>query len=161
MIDGWVEVLVVVTAVGCGLMAGAFFVFSVMVMPALGDLPAARGVAAMQSINVTALRPPFMAAFLGTAVASLVAAVAAALSLDEGQAGYVLAGGLLYLIGCFGETVAFHVPRNDALAEVDPDGADAPAHWRRYLREWTWGNHARTLACSAAMVVLILGLRAS
>ncbi len=40
-------------AIGSGLMAGLFFVFSVTVMTALGKLPAPAGIAAMQSINST------------------------------------------------------------------------------------------------------------
>lgn len=161
MIDGWVFVLVVVAAVGCGLMAGAFFVFSVMIMRALGDLPSQQGVSAMQAINVAALTPPFLLVLFGTTVASAVLVVSALVNLDEGQAGYVLAGGLLYLLGCMAPTAAFHVPRNNALGEVDPAGADTPAYWRRYLREWTAGNHVRTLASAAALAVLALGLAAS
>jgi uncharacterized membrane protein len=39
--------LTVVTALGCGLNAGALFAFSTFVMRALGRLPAAQGIAAM------------------------------------------------------------------------------------------------------------------
>ena len=38
-------------ALGCGLVAGVFFAFSTFVMKALGKLPPAQGVAAMQSIT--------------------------------------------------------------------------------------------------------------
>jgi uncharacterized membrane protein len=40
-----------VAAIGCGLMAGLFFVFSVCVMRALGRLPAETAIATMQAIN--------------------------------------------------------------------------------------------------------------
>jgi uncharacterized membrane protein len=43
--------LTLVAALGCGLMAGLFFAFSVSVMKALARLPSAEGIAAMQSIN--------------------------------------------------------------------------------------------------------------
>jgi uncharacterized membrane protein len=42
--------LTVAAAVGCGAVGGVFFAFSGFVMPALRRLPAAQGVAAMQSI---------------------------------------------------------------------------------------------------------------
>ena len=42
------------TALGCGLVAGAFFVFSTFVMKALGSLPPSQAVRAMQAINVAA-----------------------------------------------------------------------------------------------------------
>ncbi len=49
---------------GCGLMAGLFFAFSVCVMKALAQLPPEKGIAAMQSINVTILNPVFFVVFL-------------------------------------------------------------------------------------------------
>ena len=55
------------TAIGCGLVAGVFLAFSGFVMAGLDRLPAAQGVAAMQSINRTAVRPPLMLAMLATA----------------------------------------------------------------------------------------------
>ena len=60
-----------VTALGCGLIAGAFFAFSTFVMPALKRLPTGGGIAAMQSINVLAVTPVFMTALFGTAAACL------------------------------------------------------------------------------------------
>jgi uncharacterized membrane protein len=74
MIDEVPFVLTFVSALGCGLMAGVFFAFSAFVMKALSRLPAAQGIAAMQSINVAAITPLFMAALFGTAVACLVLA---------------------------------------------------------------------------------------
>jgi uncharacterized membrane protein len=45
---------------GCGLMAGLFFAFSNFVMRALCNLSPTKGIATMQSINVTALNPLFL-----------------------------------------------------------------------------------------------------
>ncbi|RYG61928.1 hypothetical protein EON80_23575, partial [bacterium] len=60
--------LTVAAVCGCGLMAGLFFVFSVAVMRALGALPPEKGMAAMQSINVSILNPIFLIVFMGTAL---------------------------------------------------------------------------------------------
>ena len=57
------------SALGSGLMAGLFFIFSVCIMTALGRLAPANGIAAMQSINVTILNGFFLTVFMGTAVA--------------------------------------------------------------------------------------------
>ena len=46
-------VLTLVTALGAGLVAGAFFAFSTFVMAALGRVTAPEGTRAMQEINVT------------------------------------------------------------------------------------------------------------
>ena len=73
-----------VTALGCGLNAGVFFAFSAFVMPALNRLPAAQGIAAMQSINKLAVTPAFMAVLFGTAVACLGLVAWAAISSSVG-----------------------------------------------------------------------------
>lgn len=57
-------------ALGCGLVAGVFFAFSTFVMSALARLQPAQGIAAMQSINITAINPLFMMAIFGTAGAA-------------------------------------------------------------------------------------------
>jgi uncharacterized membrane protein len=59
--------LTLAAALGCATMAGVFYAFSAFVMDGLARLPHAQGIAAMQSINVTAVRPAFMTGFVGTA----------------------------------------------------------------------------------------------
>jgi uncharacterized membrane protein len=66
-------------ALGCGLMAGLFFAFSVAVMKALARLPSAEGIGAMQSINVAIINPVFLAAFFGTAAACVLVMIASLL----------------------------------------------------------------------------------
>jgi len=69
---GLLFALTLLGALGAGLVAGIFFAFSAFVMTALGRLPAPKGIAAMQSINVAVLNPAFFSVFFGTgAVVSL------------------------------------------------------------------------------------------
>ena len=159
MSDGWLHVLTLVSALGCGLMAGFFFAFSVSVMKALGGLPPAQGIAAMQSINVVVINPVFMIAFFGTAVACVAVAISALRSWDGAGAAYLLAGGLLYLAGSFLVTIVFNVPRNDALAAVNPASETGAALWASYLTAWTAWNHVRTAAALAAAAALSIALR--
>ena len=65
---------------GSALMAGLFFAFSTSVMKALKTLSPACGIAAMQSINVLIINPLFLTAFLGTAVACVLATFLSLLS---------------------------------------------------------------------------------
>ncbi len=58
-------------------------------------------------------------------------------------------------------TIAYHVPRNDALATVDRNSADAERHWTRYVEKWTAANHLRTLSSLAAAMLLTIALRVS
>lgn len=54
-----------ISAVGCGLFAGLLLAFTAYVMTALGRLPAVRGIAAMQSIDVAIINPAFLLLFPG------------------------------------------------------------------------------------------------
>ncbi len=140
------DVLGVATAVGSGLVAGVFFVFSVAVMPAFARLPPGHGVAVMQTVNVTIVRAPFLVVFVGTAVACVVQVV-----LAPGDLVGVL-GAVLYVVGSFGVTMVFNVPLNNRLDRVDAGGDDP--FWARYASRWTAWNHVRTLASTAAAVAL-------
>ena len=64
----------------------------------------------------------------------------------------------LYLVGAILPTISYHVPRNEALARVEPHSADAESHWRRYLSGWTAWNHVRAAAALAAAAVLTIAL---
>src|SRR3712207_9179409 len=86
------------TALGCGLVAGVFFAFSTFVMPALKRLPAAHGIAAMQSINILAVTPAFMAELFGTAVACLGLVAWVVISSGERPTAFEIAGGAPYLV---------------------------------------------------------------
>ena len=155
-----ISIVTIGTALGCGVIAGAFFAFSTFVMKALSRVPPAQGVAAMQSINVVVINPWFMAVFVGTAAAGAVLAVSSILSWQGPGAGLRLAGSLLYVLGTFGVTMAFNVPRNDALAKLSPDSVEATELWSRYLVGWTAWNHVRTVAALVAAALLTLALLA-
>jgi uncharacterized membrane protein len=102
-----------------------FFAFSSFVMRALGRLEPARGLAAMQSINVLAVTPAFMTALFGTGAACLALAVWALVDWDGSFGPYLLVGSGLHLVGVVVLTIAYHVPRNDALARLDPESPGA------------------------------------
>ncbi|GAB3477005.1 DUF1772 domain-containing protein [Amycolatopsis cihanbeyliensis] len=160
MNDGLLFALTLTGALGCGVVGGAFFAFSALVMRALGKLPPAQGLAAMQSINVVAVNPAFLGALLGTGVVCVVVGITAIARWSEPGAGLLLAGALLYVIGTVLETIVVHVPRNNALATLDPEAEGSAQHWSRYASVWTAWNHVRTLAALAACALFILALAA-
>ena len=146
------------SAIGCGLIAGVFFAFSTFVMNALSRLQPKEGISAMQSINITAINPLFMIALFGTAGTCLFLAVFSVLKWHQSSAVYLLVGSLLYLIGVVLVTIAFNVPLNDALAKVKPESIEGANLWARYLKDWTFWNHIRTLAALVAAVLLTFAL---
>ena len=156
--EGFLFALTLLAALGCAVMAGVFFAFSAFVMKALARLPAEQGIAAMQVINVAAVTFAFMAALFGTAAACGALAVWALFAWDEGFAPYLLLGSSLYLLGTILLTIVYHVPRNEALARVEPHSAEAESHWKRYLSGWTAWNHLRAATALAAAATLTIAL---
>lgn len=150
MSDWVINLLTSVSAIGCALIAGVFFAFSSFVMKALVRLPAAQGIAAMQSINVAVINRWFLSVFLGTGAACTVVAVS---SISRWNA-YAVAGSLLYLTGTILVTGICNVPRNNALAAMDP--AKETGYWTRYAAEWTAWNHVRAAAALIAAVLLLI-----
>jgi uncharacterized membrane protein len=160
-VEDFLPALTSVAAVGCGVVAGVFFAFSAFVMKALGRLPAAQAIGAMQAINAAAPTPAFMVVLFGTALACAAVMLCSVFVWGESLAVYLLAGGALYLICSIGPTAVYHVPRNEALAKVEPCGADAENRWSRYLAGWTMWNHLRFAGALAAAGSLTIALHIS
>jgi uncharacterized membrane protein len=158
--DGVLFALTLAAAVASGLVGGVFFAFSNFVMEALGRLRPSEGAAAMQTINITVINPLFMTALFGTGLLSLVLVVWGLADLDEPYAGWLIAAGAIYVIGEIATTMGYNVPRNNALARVDPESEEAARVWRTYLVEWTRANHVRTVAGLAACGLFAVALQA-
>jgi uncharacterized membrane protein len=144
-------VVVAVTAVATAAVGGVFLAFDAFVMAGLARLPESRGADAMRSINVTAVRVPFMIAFVGAALLSL-AVVVRGLRADDPERLLLILGGAAYLLGAFVLTIARNVPLNDALE------ASEGATWPGYLRAWTAANHVRTASSLASSALLLVAL---
>lgn len=158
MSDQWMYAATLVTALGCGLVAGVFFAFSTFVMQGLARTSPPHGIAAMQSINIWALTPVFMTLLFGTGAAVGLLAVAALASRPAPQSVYVAAAALLYIVGVIGVTGACSVPRNNRLLKVDPESAEGARVWADYVVTWTAWNHVRSVTSLAAAAALSLTL---
>lgn len=157
-VDHLLFALTFLAALGCGLMAGVFFAFSVSVMKARARLPPATGIAAMQFINVAILNPLFGMAFFGTAAACVLVAIPSLVRWHAPNAVYLLVGGALYLVGSFFVTLVCNVPKNETLAAVAPSTPDSACLWANYLTNWTAWNHLRAAAALAAAASLTIAL---
>ncbi len=152
-----IRTLTIVSLLGCALVAGVFFAFSTFVMKALGSLPPARAIEAMQAINEAAPTAWFMSALFGTALLCSVLGAASLSRFSEAGAGYRVAAWALYLVAII-LTAGYHVPLNDHLAAIEPNRADSAAYWQWYLAHWTLWNHLRALAPLGASALLTLAL---
>jgi len=152
-------ILMQVAILAYALVGGVFLAFSDFIMRSLSLTGGTGGVEAMQVINREVFRWVFMALFLGMAAVSLVIVGYGATNLAHPSGGLILVAGLVYLIGCFGVTVFFNVPMNEALAGMNLSEDATHAYWTgTYLPRWTFWNTVRTLACGASAALLLFGL---
>lgn len=158
MIENILDILTLLSALGCGVMAGLLFVFSNFVMKALARLQPPQGVTAMQLINITILNPLFFIMFFGTAITSILLLVSQFWRFQQPHGIYVIAGSLCYLVGVMLVTMVFNVPMNNALEAVEPESDEATKLWNRYLTNWTNWNHVRTVTAFLGAMFFILAL---
>lgn len=154
MTEAIIAAVTATSAVCTGVAGGVYFAFSAMVMPALRSLPASQAVPAMQHINRSAVRLPFMVVFFGCAVASLAALIMELTSAAGAPASTSRIVGAGLALAAFGVTIVRNVPLNNALALIAPDALDMDARWNIFSRAWSLANHGRATAAVAATVIL-------
>jgi len=141
------------------LVGGVFLAFSDFIMRSLMRTGGHGGVEAMQAINREVFRWIFMTLFLGMAAVSLFVAGYGALGLSGPAGTLIMLAGIVYVIGCFGVTVVFNVPMNEALARMEMSADATRAYWLQvYVPRWTFWNTVRTAACTVSAALLLLGL---
>jgi uncharacterized membrane protein len=150
MIDQALLVSTVLTALGSGLIAGAFFAFAAFVLPALSRLSAPSGISAMQSMIAAIKSPLFLAVFFATAALAAAMGIAATLQWGEPGALYLLIGSLLYLNGPFGVTLLKNLPLNNKLAATKSDSAEGKRFWQDFRDVWGLWNHVRWIGALGA-----------
>ena len=148
--------LTIAAALGAGLAAGVYLAFSFLVLPAFRTLPAAAAVSAMQRINVSAVRAPFMTVFFGGAAAS--AAVIVLHLTSDAPAGPTRILGAVLALAAVVITVVRNVPLNNALVRIDANAPGLMATWQSFDRSWSRANYARATVSVAAVIALIFSL---
>ena len=136
-------VLPAATALGSVVAGGVYVNFSARVMPRLAQLTTQEGVATMQQFNRTALQAPFMTVFFGSAALSGWVLVRSLRAPERGLPEVLAASGSVCYLAGFALTIAYNVPRNEALDRLDPSAASTVPVWQTYLQEWTAANTVR------------------
>ena len=151
--------LIQLSILAYALVAGVFLAFSDFIMRSLAITGGVGGVEAMQVINREVFRWVFMALFIGMAPVSLLVAVYGGVFVGPGSGTVMMIAGLLYFIGCFGVTVCFNVPLNEALAGMDVSSESTRDFWQQtYVPRWTFWNSVRTVASGLAAALLLFSL---
>ena len=142
-------------AISSGLMAGTYFTFSFVVMPSLSLLEDHKGAEAMNSINRKIVQTSFMPLFFGSTLIALLMIVVGIWHWGTTGAERALFGGLAYLLGMFVVTAVRNVPLNNELDQAELDPERLPFIWRKYLKDWTFWNSIRAIACVVSMILTI------
>lgn len=158
VVERVLEVLLILAAMGAGLIGGVFFAFSSFVMKALGNVGSDAGLRAMQRINIDVLNWHFLGLFFGSALPAVLAAILAIANWSAARSLWVVMGAALYTFGTVFVTAACNVPLNNRLATVDPEAPNAAETWQMYQSKWTWWNHFRTVAAVLATACLLIPL---
>ena len=145
-------------AISSGLVSGVFLAFSSFIMPAFARIAPGQGIAAMNSINITVINPLFMSLLFGTALIGLLLFVGSVAHLEQQRHLFIMVASVLYVVGCAVVTMGWNVPLNNALAGVVEGSTEALPLWTRYLKDWTFWNHVRTVASGASCAFYIAAL---
>lgn len=154
-----IVVLLHLAVLAYALVAGVFLAFSDFIMRSLAITGGSGGVEAMQAINREVFRWIFMTLFLGMAAGSAVIAIYAWVAFDGLTSALIIAAALIYLVFCFGVTVAFNVPMNEALSGMQSSSEATHDYWlQTYVPRWTFWNSIRTGASFLSAALLLIGL---
>lgn len=158
----WFFFLIQFAVLAYAIVGGAFLAFSDFIMRSLANTSGVGGVQAMQVINREVFRWVFMSLFLGLVPISLII-VGYTATHSDGLATILMAlAALTYVSGCFGVTLFFNVPMNEALAGMELSDSATQDYWTQiYLPRWTFWNTVRTLACAVSAALLLCGLALS
>ncbi len=158
MNDLIVNILVIVAAIGAGLMAGLYYAFSAFIMKSFDQIGSSNAVVAMNSINEVILRSSFMLLFFGSTILFALL-IAVGIFYETTSASWLLiSAGLIYVIGMFVCTAAFNVPLNNQLAAVGDEKQERYELWNLYYTNWTRWNSLRAFCSLGASVLCVIYL---
>jgi uncharacterized membrane protein len=147
-----------------GLMAGFFYSFSILVMPALSRVDDKTFIDTMQKINEGAQsNGAFAFGFFGAFVFTAAAAIVQHKMGRRVAVRWIIAALLLYVVA-LAVTFAGNIPLNNKLAAVgDVSQIQDLVAARAVFEEGTWTtlNHVRALASTLALVALVPALMQS
>jgi uncharacterized membrane protein len=153
-----VIVLVAVSAVLAGLMAGFFFAYSASVVLALRTLSGPEYTTVMQEINEKVLNVVFGIVFFGAVVVPVGGAILVVLRehWTTLSGGLFLAGTVVYLVGTFLVTMRVHIPMNERIATWSRESP--PEEWTTVRARWARWNHVRTTAAVVSFALYLAAI---
>lgn len=155
------QIVLIVAALLCSLVAGFLFAFAAVVMPGIKTLPDREFIRAFQVIDgvIQNNQPLFVAVWLGSIMAVVAAAGLGIGQLNGMQRLLLILAPLIYIVGVQVSTFTINVPLNNRLQALDVNAMDSEALQAARLDfepRWNQWNLVRAPFASLASVLLIV-----
>ena len=152
-------IILIITTVFSGLMAGLFYAWSISVTPGLAKIDDVSYLQAFQSMNRAILNPVFFVVFFGLVVLLPVLSYFSFQTSISNQFWYVILATILYLVGIMGVTIGGNVPLNNTLEALQiesmtPEQMDV--FRKGFESKWNRLNHIRTISSFLTFLLLVL-----
>ncbi len=162
---GIFEIVLIVAAFLCSLVAGFVFAFAVVVMPGINTLKDGEFIRAFQVMDriIQDNQPLFMLVWIGSTVALVLSAGFGVAELSGGNRLLLVVATCLYLFVVQLPTVVVNIPLNNKLQKLDVDRMNEHEHQLAradFEPRWNRWNVIRTLfACLVSVLLMILLLQ--
>ncbi|MCG8608022.1 DUF1772 domain-containing protein [bacterium] len=152
-------IILILTTLSSGLMAGLFYAWSISVTPGLKRVGDENYLQAFQSMNRAILNPAFFIFFMGLVILLPLLCYLYYQSSVATQFWYILSATFFYMGGVMAVTVFGNVPMNNALEvlKIESMTSEQMASFRLgFESKWNNLNMIRTFCSSLSFVLLIM-----
>lgn len=153
------SIILVITTVFSGLMAGLFYAWSISVTPGLAKVDNLSYLQAFQSMNRAILNPSFFVIFFGLVIFLPMLSYSSFRDSIGNQYWYVILATIIYFIGIMGVTIGGNVPLNNALEmlqieSMTPEEMDI--FRKGFESKWNRLNLIRTISSTLTFLLLVV-----
>ena len=152
-------IILVITTLSSGLMAGLFYSWSISVTPGLAKVGDENYLQAFQSMNRAILNPAFFIFFMGLVILLPLLSYLYYQSPISAQFWYIISATVLYIVGTMAVTIFGNVPMNNTLEalQIKSMSPEQMASFRLgFEGKWNQLNMIRTICSSLAFISLII-----
>jgi len=158
---GKTNIILLISTLFTGIMAGLFFAWSFSVMNGLAKVGDKEFIIAMQSMNKSIQNPIFFIFFFGTAVLLPISTYLGYNKTSNGTFWLLLIATLLYWIGVMGVTVLRNIPLNmmlDVFTTESKSVEEMGLLRQQFELRWSNWNLVRVFSSMAAFILLLVGI---
>lgn len=153
------SIILIVTTVFSGLMAGLFYAWSISVTPGLAKIDNVSYLQAFQSMNRAILNPLFFVIFFGLVVLLPVLSYSSFQDSVGSQYWYAILATIIYFTGIMGVTIQGNVPLNNALEVLNIESMtpeEMDIFRKGFESKWNRLNMIRAISSSLMFLLLVI-----